>query len=105
MITLEDFKKLDLRIGTIQEVEAIPGSKKLLKFTVDIGEKRTVVAGIAPFYKKEELLGRQVVVVANLKPAMLMGVESKGMILAAEDDTGVHLLMPDAPATPGSSVK
>jgi methionyl-tRNA synthetase len=105
MITLEDFKKLDLRIGTIQGVETIAGSEKLLKFTVDIGEERTVVAGIAPFYKKEELLGRQVVVVANLKPAMLMGVESKGMILAAEDDTGVHLLMPDAKTTPGSAIR
>jgi methionyl-tRNA synthetase len=105
MITLEDFKKLDLRIGTIQGVETIAGSEKLLKFTVDIGEERTVVAGIAPFYKKEELLGRQVVVVANLKPAMLMGVGSKGMILAAEDDTGVHLLMPDAKTAPGSTIR
>jgi len=105
MITLEDFKKLDLRIGTIQGVEAIAGSEKLLKFTVDIGEERTVVAGIAPFYKKEELLGRQVVVVANLKPAILMGVESKGMILAAGDDTGVHLLEPDAKTAPGSTIR
>jgi methionyl-tRNA synthetase len=105
MITLEDFNKLDLRIGTIQEVEAIAGSEKLLKFTVDIGEKRTVVAGIAPFYKKEDLLGRQVVVVANLKPAMLMGAESKGMILAAGDDTGVHLLVPDAKTAPGSIIR
>ena len=105
MITLEDFKKLDLRIGTIQGVETIAGSEKLLKFTVDIGEERTVVAGIAPFYKKEELLGRQVVVVANLKPAMLMGVESKGMILAAGDETGVHLLMPDDKTAPGSTIR
>ena len=105
MITLEDFKKLDLRVGTIQEVEAIAGSEKLLKFTVDMGEKRTVVAGIAPFYKREELLGRQVVVVANLKPVTLMGVESKGMILAAGDDTGVHLLMPDAETAPGSTIR
>ena len=105
MITLEDFRKLDLRIGTIQGVEAIAGSDKLLKFTVDIGEERTVVAGIAPFYKKEELLGRQVVVVANLKPAMLMGVESKGMILAAGDETGVHLLMPDDKTAPGSTIR
>jgi methionyl-tRNA synthetase len=105
MITLEDFKKLDLRIGTIHEVEPIAGSEKLLRFTVDLGEKRTIVAGIAPFYKREELLGRQVVVVANLKPAILMGVESMGMILAAGDDTGVHLLMPDAKTSPGSNIK
>jgi methionyl-tRNA synthetase len=105
MITLEDFKKLDLRIGTIQEVEPIAGSEKLLRFTVDVGEKRTIVAGIAPFYKREELPGRQVVVVANLKPAIFMGVESKGMILAAGDDTGVHLLMPDAKTAPGSIIK
>ena len=105
MITLEDFKKLDLRIGTIREVEPVAGSEKLLGITVDMGERRTIVAGIAPFYKREELLGRQVVVVANLKPAILMDVESKGMILAAGDDTGVHLLMPDARTAPGSNIK
>ena len=105
MITLEDFKKLDLRVGTIQEVQTIAGSDKLLRLTVDIGELRTVVAGVAPYYKREDFVGRQVVVVANLKPAVLMGVESRGMILAAEDDGGVHLLTPDAKTAPGSTVK
>jgi methionyl-tRNA synthetase len=105
MITIEDFQKLDLRVGTIQKVEPISGSSKLLKLTVDIGEERTVVAGIASLYRQEELVGKQVVLLANLKPASLMGVESKGMILAAEDKSGVHLLTPDAPAVPGSKVR
>jgi methionyl-tRNA synthetase len=105
MITIEDFQKLDLRVGTIQKVEPVSGSSKLLKLTVDIGERRTVVAGIASLYRQEELVGKQVVLLANLKPASLMGVESKGMILAAEDKSGVHLLKPDAPAAPGSKVR
>jgi methionyl-tRNA synthetase len=105
MITIEDFRKLDLRIGTIKKVEAVPGSGKLLKLTVDIGKERTVVAGIAALYKEEELLGKQVVLLANLKPALLMGVESRGMVLAAEDNSGVHLLTPDAPSAPGSEVR
>jgi methionyl-tRNA synthetase len=105
MITIEDFRKLDLRIGTIKKVEAVPGSGKLLKLTVDIGKERTVVAGIAALYKEEELLDKQVVLLANLKPAVLMGVESRGMVLAAEDNSGVHLLTPDAPSAPGSKVR
>jgi methionyl-tRNA synthetase len=105
MITIEDFQKLDLRVGTIQKAEPIPGSSKLLKLTVDIGEQRSVVAGIASVYRQEELVGKQVVLLANLKPTTLMGVESKGMVLAAEDDSGVHLLTPDAPAAPGSKVR
>jgi methionyl-tRNA synthetase len=105
MITIEDFQRLDLRVGTIRKVEPISGSSKLLKLTVDIGEERTVVAGIANLYRQEELLGKQVVLLANLKPASLMGVESKGMILAAGDKTAVHLLMPDSRTTPGTRVR
>jgi methionyl-tRNA synthetase len=105
VITIEDFQKLDLRVGTIQKVEPISGSSKLLKLTVDIGEQRTVVAGIASVYRKEELVGKQVVLLANLKPAALMGVQSRGMVLAAGDDSGVHLLTPDAPSAPGSKVR
>jgi len=73
--------------------------------TVDIGEERTVVAGILGHYSAEDLLGRQVVIVANLEPAKLMGVESQGMILAAEDETGVHIIVPDREMRPGSIVK
>jgi methionyl-tRNA synthetase len=72
---------------------------------VDIGETRTVVAGLAAIYAEADLIGKQVVVLANLESATLMGVESKGMILAAEDGSGVHVLMPDAETVPGSKVR
>ncbi|MCJ7595045.1 MAG: methionine--tRNA ligase [Desulfobacterales bacterium] len=104
-ISFEEFKRLDLRVGTIRGAEAIPGSKKLIKLVVDVGEERSVVAGIAGHYSEKDLLGKQVVLVANLEPAKLMGVESNGMILAAEDKSGVHLLMPDVETKPGSKVR
>jgi methionyl-tRNA synthetase len=105
MISYEDFQKLDLRIGTVTEAESIPKSKKLLKLTVDIGEERTVVAGMAGHYTEDEIIGKQVVIVANLEPVKLMGVESMGMVLAAEGSSGVHLLCPDKNTAPGSIVK
>jgi len=104
-ISLEAFQELDIRIGTVKNAEAIPGSKKLFKLTVDIGEERTIVAGLAGLYSEPDLVGKQVVVVANLEPVMLMGVESNGMVLAAEDKSGVHLLALDAPTRPGSKVR
>jgi methionyl-tRNA synthetase len=104
-ISLKEFQALDIRIGTIKRAEAIPGSKKLIKLSVDIGEERTVVAGLAGIYAEAELAGKQVVLLANLEPVNLMGVESRGMLLAAEDKTGVHILAPDAPTTPGSKVR
>jgi methionyl-tRNA synthetase len=105
MISFKEFQKLDLRIGTVKKAEQIPGSKKLIKLVVDIGEERTVVAGIAGHYPVDELLDKQVVLVVNLEPVTLMGVESKGMVLAAEDQSGVHLLIPDVKSVPGSKVK
>ena len=105
LISFEEFQKLDLRIATVKKAEAIPGSKRLIKLIVDSGEERTVVAGLVGHYSAEDLLGKQVVLVANLVPVTLMGVESKGMVLAAEDEAGVHILMPDAPTVPGSKVK
>lgn len=92
-ISIEDFFKLDLRTGTILEAEHVPKSKKLLKLLVDIGlEKRTIVSGISLHYKPEELIGKKVVVVANLAPAKLMGIESQGMILAASIDSRLELI-------------
>ncbi len=105
MISFQDFQRLDLRVGTISALEAIPKSKKLIKLTVDIGEERTVVAGIVGHYSEEALVGKQVILVANLEPVKLMGVESRGMVLAAEDDSGVHLLIPDVETVPGSKVR
>jgi methionyl-tRNA synthetase len=105
MISFQEFQRLDLRVGTVLKAEGIPGSKNLLKLFVDIGEERTVVAGLVGHYTEEDLEGKQVVVVANLEPAKLMGVESQGMVLAAEDESGVYLLTPDISVTPGSEVK
>ena len=104
-ITYQEFAKLDLRVGTVKEAEAVPKSKKLIKLKVDIGEERTVLAGILNHYNPQDLIGRQVILVANLEPATLMGIESQGMVLAAEDETGIHALMPDKPTKPGSKVK
>lgn len=103
-ISIKDFQALDLRIGTVVRAQDIPDSRKLMKLTVDIGEERIVVAGIKGHYSEPELVGRQVVLLANLEPAKLMGVESRGMVLAAEDDSGLHLLMPDKGSVPGSHV-
>jgi methionyl-tRNA synthetase len=104
-ISFQEFQKIDLKVGTIKTAEAIPGSKKLLKLTIDIGEERTVVTGISDYYDERTLVGKQVVVVANLEPIRLMGVESMGMVLAAEDSSGVHLLVPDVRTVPGSRIK
>jgi methionyl-tRNA synthetase len=88
-ITFDDFSKIDFRMGTVKSAEKIKKAKKLLKLVVDIGlEERQVVSGIAEFYKPEELVGKQIVFVANLKPVKLRGVESQGMILAVENESG-----------------
>jgi len=106
LISIEEFQKVDLRVATVLEAEAIPKSKKLLKLVVELDdEKRTLVAGIAGHYGAEELAGRQVVVVANLAPAKIMGVESQGMVLAVEERDGLSLLTPDKPVSSGSKVR
>ena len=106
-ITFDDFTKIDLRVGTILAAEKIKKSKKLLKLSVDLGEKshRQIVAGIAKSYDPDQLIGKQVVVVANLKPAKLMGETSQGMILAANDGKELFLSGFTAPLPAGSLVK
>ena len=106
-ITIDDFGAVDLRVATVVKAEAIPRAKKLLKLEVDLGEPqtRTVVAGIAAAYDPDSLVGRQVIVVANLKPAKLMGVQSLGMVLAASSDQGTVLLAPSKPMLPGTTVR
>jgi methionyl-tRNA synthetase len=104
-ISIDDFAKVDLRVGTVIRAEPVPKARKLLKVSVDIGEERTIVAGISGSYEPDELTGRQVIIVANLKPAKLMGVLSQGMLLAAVDDNGARILTPDQPAVPGTSVR
>jgi methionyl-tRNA synthetase len=105
LLSMDEFQKLDLRTGIIKAVKKVHGSEKLLELTVDIGEIRTVVAGLANDYDMDTLQGKQVVVLVNLKPAKLMGIESKGMVLAAVDKSGVHLLSPDKASSPGSKIR
>ena len=95
---------MDLRVGTIVAAEPVPKSSKLLRLQVDLGEAtpRQIVAGIAQHYAPEKLVGTQVVIVANLKPAKLMGVESRGMVLAASDPSGLAVLRIDKPLSNGS---
>uniref|UniRef100_A0A832EKF9 Methionine--tRNA ligase n=1 Tax=Desulfacinum infernum TaxID=35837 RepID=A0A832EKF9_9BACT len=104
LIGIDVFQRLDLRVAVIQAAERVPKSKKLVKLLVDMGETRQVVAGIGEHYAPEDLVGKTVVLVANLKPARLMGVASHGMILAAHDAEGLRLITTDAPAAPGSKV-
>jgi len=106
MITIEEFKKLNIRIARIKEVIDHPGADRLYIIRVVIGEEeREVVAGIKKAYNKEELLGKLVVIVENLEPAIIRGVESKGMILAAQDGETLAVLSPDRPVAPGAIVK
>jgi len=105
LITMEEFQKMDLRVGKILWAERIKKSEKLLKLRVDIGEERTVVAGIAAHYQPEELAGKTIILLANLQPAKLMGVESRGMILAADGPEGVILATFDKEAKVGSKVR
>ncbi|MCS6926774.1 MAG: methionine--tRNA ligase subunit beta [Candidatus Binatia bacterium] len=106
MITIEDFAKLDLRVATIKAAEPHPKADRLLVLQIDLGtEERQLVAGIRAHYTPEELIGKQIVVVANLQPAVLRGVESQGMLLAATDGERVVVLSPDKPVAAGSQVR
>jgi methionyl-tRNA synthetase len=101
-ISIDDFAKVDLRVATVVSATAIPRAKKLLQLEVDLGEQRTIVSGIAGNYTPDALVGKQVIVVANLKPAKLMGVLSKGMLIAATDDNGVTVATLDKSVKPGT---
>lgn len=104
LLNLDEFSRVDLRVAEILQAEAIPGSKNLLQLEVDVGEKRTVVAGIARHYRPEDLVGRQVVMVANLKPAKLMGIRSEGMILVGGAAGEMVLIEPEKKVKPGSPI-
>jgi len=106
LLTIDEFFKTKLVVGTIREAEQVPKSRKLVRMMVDLGEEepRQLVAGIAERYEAADLVGRQIVVVANLKPAKLMGVESRGMLLAANVDGEAFLLAPDSEVPPGTVV-
>jgi len=101
-ITIDDFAKIDLRAATVLSAQAVPRAKKLLQLEVDLGHQRTIVAGIAGSYQPQDLVGKQVIIVANLKPAKLMGVLSKGMLLAATDDDGATVATLERCVAPGT---
>lgn len=109
LINIEDFFKAELRVAEIIDVNPIEKSNKLLKLQVSLGEKlgeRQVLAGIAKHYSKEDLIGKKIIIVANLKPAKLMGEESQGMILAVDGfDNDVVLLQPAKDAPLGAQVR
>jgi methionyl-tRNA synthetase len=108
-IDIETFAKIKFRVATIEKVEQVPKSKKLYQIQLDVGElgKRQIVSGIALHYTPEQLVGKQIVIVANLKPAKLMGVESRGMLLAASTpgDDVLAILSPDKPIVAGAQVR
>ena len=106
-VPFDDFLKMDIRVGTVIECDRVPKADKLLRFLIDDGmEKRTIISGIAKFYKPEDLVGKQVCFVANFAPRKLKGVESQGMILSAQNPDGsLVVISPSAPVTPGSQVK
>lgn len=104
-MTLDEFQKADLRVGRILAAERIDGSEKLLKISVDIGEPRQIISGIAKHYSPEDLVGKDVVVIANLEPRIMMGLESQGMLLAAHGEGGEPvLLLPAGAVAPGSKI-
>lgn len=105
MVNFDDFKKLDLRVGKIIEAEKVEGSDKLVRLEVDLGKDwRQIIAGIGKDYLPEDLKGTEVIVVVNLELRKIMGLESQGMLLAAEDGGKVVLLRPEKEVLPGSSV-
>ena len=106
MISFEEFKKLELIIAQIKEVRDHPNADRLYVLKIDTGkEEKQLVAGIRPFYSKEELVGRRIVVINNLEPAVIRGEESQGMLLAASDSTGISILMPDKDVALGSIIR
>ncbi len=106
IINIDDFKKIDLRVAKILKAEKMENSDKLLRLEIDLGfEQRQILAGIALQYQPEEIIGQQIIVVANLAPRMLRGLESKGMLLAASNDEGkICLLTPNKEIEPGSAI-
>ena len=106
-MTIDEFQKADLRIGKIISAEPVEGSEKLLKLQVEIGEPapRQILSGIARSYTPEDLVGKNVAIIANLDPRMMMGMESQGMLLAAHGDGGAPVLIePVAEVAPGSKI-
>lgn len=106
MINFEDFQKVELKIAKILEASRVEGSDKLLKLKVSLGEsgERQIIAGIGKSYEPDFLIGKEIAIVANLEPRMLMGLESQGMILAAKGEAGPIILFPEKEVPPGSGI-
>ena len=107
MINLEELQKVELRVGTVLAAEPVAGSEKLLKLKIDLGtEQREILSGIAKYYSPEEIVDKQVVIVANLEPRQMMGMESQGMLLAASESEGrAVVLTVEKSVAPGSSIR
>jgi len=107
IITIDEFFKVELKVGEVVAAEEVKKSKKLLRLEVDLGEEkpRQIIAGIKEYYKPEDLVGTQVCVVSNLKPAKLMGMISEGMLLAAKDEDGLSLIRPEKRKKTGTQIK
>ena len=104
-VTYDEVAKLDLRVADVLEAERVKKTEKLLKLKIRVGkEERTIVAGVAQYYAPEDLVGKQIIVVANLEPAKIRGIESKGMLLAANDEERLTLMMPAQPCKSGARV-
>lgn len=104
LFSIDDFRKWDLRIGKILSAEKVEGADKLLRLEVSCPEKRQIVSGIAQYYRPDDLIGKEVVLVLNLKPAKIRGILSEGMLLAAHDDKGLTLVIPEKEVSPGAKV-
>ncbi len=106
MVSFSDFSKIDIRVGKVLSVEDHPDADKLYVLRVDIGEKEIqLVAGVKNYYAADELMGKNIVILANLEPRTLRGVESQGMLLAAQSEDTISVLSPDREMPPGSKVR
>ncbi len=105
VVLFDDFKKIDMRVGKIVDVQEHPDADKLYVIDIDVGtEKRKIVAGIRPYYQKEELIGKLVIIVVNLEPRKIRGIESQGMLLAGLDDGVLGVLTIDKNVSPGTRI-
>lgn len=107
MISFDDFSRLELKVGTILDAEEVEGSEKLLKLMVDLGEEkpRQILAGVRKWYKPEDFMGKQVVAVVNLEPCTMMGLESQGMMLAADCEDGPVFLTVPKEVSAGTKIR
>ncbi len=105
-ISIDEFRNIVLRTATVLDAGRVEGTDRLLKLSIDLGdEKRQIIAGIGAHYEPESLIGRTIVVVANLQPAVIRGVESNGMLLAASSEGKLAILTTDGPMPPGSTIR